>query len=481
MRNELYLVSIILHTYNSSRFLRRSIRSVLNQTYKKFELIIVDDCSSDNSFEIIKYFMKIDNRIKYYKTKKNSGSASRPKNIGTSKARGEYIAFLDADDYWMLDKLDYQMSHIQNCKLSFTAANYQHENSSTKSNFLLNYSRIVLQKFFMTRIVKQGYFWLYIYNPFLMSSAVISRDLVKIYKFNSDINIREDLAYWLEIFEKYNRSFKYTPKILLTITRAKNSITSNKILEFNKIINSISNSFFKKNNFNKFNYFLLGIGLRSLKIFLTSSHKYCRKYILKISYFLIIIYFLFFYSHLIWNLGENLIFHNTQKKTQAVFVLSGHQGFNYWNSSYQDRFRDILYYIQKYNDKNGTKFFLMGKLQSIPEQKIIESLMINEGIKKENIYVIYKNYTSSLDALQIIRTELKNKNISSITIITSPYHSLRLSKIWKDVSKDNFDTVFFKNLEFPKKNNYFQRAMNKKEILYEFFANGHYYLMKKFH
>jgi hypothetical protein len=118
-------------------------------------------------------------------------------------------------------------------------------------------------------------------------------------------------------------------------------------------------------------------------------------------------------------------------------VLSGHQGFDYWNQSYIDRYFDIIDYVKKYNSKKDTKFFLLGKLQSIPEQKILESLMIRLGIEKQNIIVIYKEYSSTEYALKLLITELGKHNISSITIITSPYHSYRLSKMWKNISYEN--------------------------------------------
>ena len=205
MTNKFPLVSVILPNFNTARFLSRSILSVLNQTYKNLELIIVDDCSTDSSLKIIKSFTKKDQRIRYFITKKNSGSASLPKNLGISKTRGEYLAFLDADDYWMSDKLHYQMSRISNYSFSFTAANYQRENSLKKSNFLINYLRVFLQIFFISRVINSGNHWLCIYNPFLMSSAIVKKNVFKKYIFNTDINFREDLSYWLNIFKKYKK------------------------------------------------------------------------------------------------------------------------------------------------------------------------------------------------------------------------------------------------------------------------------------
>ena len=124
--------------YNSSRFIVRAILSVLNQTYKNLELIIVDDCSTDDTKKIIKKFLKQDKRIKFYSTKKNSKTVAKPRNLGVSKAVGEYVAFLDSDDYWYEGKLDYQMRYIGNSLVSFTAADYVRESSPRKSNFLVS-------------------------------------------------------------------------------------------------------------------------------------------------------------------------------------------------------------------------------------------------------------------------------------------------------------------------------------------------------
>jgi len=471
MINKAPLISVILPTFNSARFLPRSIKSVLNQSYKNLELIIIDDCSTDSSLKIVKNFSKIDKRIRFYATKKNSGSVAIPRNLGISKARGEYIAFLDSDDYWMLDKIRYQVLNIGNYKFSFTAANYQIDKNLKKSNFLINNFRIFLQKFFIKKIIKVGNYWLFIYNPFLISSALIKKKIFQDYRFSNNKNIREDLSLWLDIFSKYNKSIIFHPKILLTITRVKNSLSSNKIKEFNTIINSISIFFFNKKKDDKFYYFIVGILLRTTKIFFSKIYFIFRKNLFFLFFLISLVYFLIYYTPLFWVLGNNLIFYNEQKKTEAIFVLSGHQGFDYYNNSYLDRFVDINYYLQKYNAKQDTKIFLLGKLSAIPEQKILEALLINEDVKKNNIQVIYKEYGNSYLAMKLIEETLREYKISSITIITSPYHSLRLKNLWYQVSGDKYDTVFFKNVRIPKKNNFFERSMKKKEIIYEIFAN----------
>jgi PAS domain S-box-containing protein len=123
---------------------------------------------------------------------------------------------------------------------------------------------------------------------------------------------------------------------------------------------------------------------------------------------------------------------------------------------------------------DNEKFYLLGKLQAIPEQKILEGLMLGENIKQTNINVIYKEYNNSISALDLLIQELEKKKISSVTIITSPYHSLRLSSLWKKMTNNKYETVFFKNINLPKKNNFFQRSYNKREITYEYMANIFY-------
>ena len=94
------LVSVIIPCYNSERYIVQSIESVIMQTFQQWEMIIVDDCSTDNSADIIKKYEAKDFRIRYLKTNEPSGSPSIPRNIGIREARGRYIAFLDSDVFF---------------------------------------------------------------------------------------------------------------------------------------------------------------------------------------------------------------------------------------------------------------------------------------------------------------------------------------------------------------------------------------------
>lgn len=92
-------LSVIISTYNRSGHLKNAIKSVLNQTFEDFELLIVDDFSTDDTEKVVKKFK--DKRIKYIKTKENNGHDGKPKNIGILNATGEYVAFIDDDDFYM--------------------------------------------------------------------------------------------------------------------------------------------------------------------------------------------------------------------------------------------------------------------------------------------------------------------------------------------------------------------------------------------
>ena len=116
-----FKVSIITPAYNSAKIIIQTIDSVLAQTYTNWEMIIVDDKSTDHTKKIISEYMQKDNRIKYILLEENSGPAVA-RNRAIEEAEGRYIAFLDADDLWMPVKLEKQIAFMQreNIALSYT-------------------------------------------------------------------------------------------------------------------------------------------------------------------------------------------------------------------------------------------------------------------------------------------------------------------------------------------------------------------------
>lgn len=105
------LVSIVMPSWNTAKYIGESIKSVINQTYQNWELLIVDDCSTDNTDEVVESFLKQDSRIRYFRNTHNSGAAVT-RNHALKKARGEWIAFLDSDDLWMPEKLEKQIEFM---------------------------------------------------------------------------------------------------------------------------------------------------------------------------------------------------------------------------------------------------------------------------------------------------------------------------------------------------------------------------------
>lgn len=116
------LVSIITPSYNSADFIVDTIEAILRQTYPYWELLITDDCSTDNSVEIIEEYTRKDPRIKLQKLEKNSG-AGICRNKSIEAARGRYIAFCDSDDVWMPQKLEKQLAFMEKkgCALSYSS------------------------------------------------------------------------------------------------------------------------------------------------------------------------------------------------------------------------------------------------------------------------------------------------------------------------------------------------------------------------
>lgn len=123
------LVSVIMPSWNTAGFIAESIRSVIDQTYTKWELIIVDDCSTDNTDEVVASFH--DDRIRYFKNEKNMGAALT-RNRALREARGEWIAFLDSDDLWKPKKLENQLAFMKENGYVFSYHEYEKIDEESK-------------------------------------------------------------------------------------------------------------------------------------------------------------------------------------------------------------------------------------------------------------------------------------------------------------------------------------------------------------
>ena len=110
-------------TYNCGKFIGGTIESIINQTYPNWELIVVDDCSKDDTEKVMRKYLK-DKRINYIKLEKNSGAAvARTESM--KRAKGNYMAFLDSDDLWYPEKLEKQLKFMQDNDYSFSCTAYE--------------------------------------------------------------------------------------------------------------------------------------------------------------------------------------------------------------------------------------------------------------------------------------------------------------------------------------------------------------------
>ncbi len=118
------LVSIITPSFNSEKFIGETIKSIQHQTYLNWEMIIADDCSTDNTFSIIKELALNDKRIHFFQLEKNFGTGIA-RNLALSKSKGKYIAFVDSDDLWKPTKLEKQIDFLKTNNLPFTFSFYE--------------------------------------------------------------------------------------------------------------------------------------------------------------------------------------------------------------------------------------------------------------------------------------------------------------------------------------------------------------------
>ena len=393
-------------TYNAAKYIEGSIKSVLNQSYKNFELIVVDDCSSDNTYNLIKLIKKKDKRVKYFKTKKNSKTASIPRNLGIKVAKGELIGLIDSDDFWYQDKLKIQLNNLKKGDyLACSASNYVKE--KIKSNFIINYIRIFLQIFIFSQLKKNRYYWLYVYNPVILSSVLLRKKIFNNLLFNENVNIREDLYFWFRLFPLIKKNFCFEKKILCTITRVKGSLSFGTKKEFNKIINSISSHFISKNRYDKFHFFIIGIFLRVFKVLISIIYMKFRTKLLKISFILIFLYISVFYSPIYYVLGKKLTYIDEITETDAIVLISGHDEIKYQNRSWQVRYYDFLKLDKAFN--NNPKVFLLGRNQLIPESKVLKSLILDYGFNEKNVVELSAPKSTTKDNMFYIFENLKKK------------------------------------------------------------------------
>lgn len=213
------IVSVILPTYNRSSFIKETIVSILNQDYQYFELIIIDDGSTDDTYSVVKEFLS--DKVRYFKIP-NSGGPARPRNYGIEVANGELIALCDDDDLWTANKLSFCIKEFDEDTVLLYHDMY------TSGGGVFNFLKGNILK--SLDLGKDPYNNLLIHGNTIINSSVIFRKsiLSKVEKIdeNSELVSMEDYDFWLRISSTFS-GFKYIKKPLGTYFISSNSLSHN--------------------------------------------------------------------------------------------------------------------------------------------------------------------------------------------------------------------------------------------------------------
>lgn len=200
-------ISIVMPAYNAAEYITPTIRSVLGQTHKNWELIVVDDCSTDATAELVESFASQDARVRLIRLDRNHGAPAGPRNIGVREAVGEWVAFLDADDVWHPQKLECQLRVLELTGSKFCSTQMVDFSDLDALTFRPITSYTVEEISLLKQLIKFR-------TP--TSSVLAHRDLIHRHPFNEDprFKAREDLDCWLRCHEELGRSVKINSPLL---------------------------------------------------------------------------------------------------------------------------------------------------------------------------------------------------------------------------------------------------------------------------
>ncbi|MCV9884745.1 teichuronic acid biosynthesis protein TuaG [Metabacillus halosaccharovorans] len=208
-------VSIVTPSYNSSKYIEETVQSVKEQTFTNWEMIIVDDCSKDDTREILNKLSKEDSRIKVILLQTNSGAAVA-RNTAIEAARGKYIAFLDSDDLWLPQKLEKQLKFMEKNDIIFSFTKYDVMDEDGNN---LNKPVSVPESIDYHGLLKNT----------IIGCLTVMINIEKLGKMKMpEIRTRQDFAFWLSILRKGHKAFGIN-ETLARYRYVSDSISSNKL------------------------------------------------------------------------------------------------------------------------------------------------------------------------------------------------------------------------------------------------------------
>ncbi len=236
------LVSIITPLYNSEKYIGETIESVLNQTYKNWEMLIIDDCSKDNGVKIVNNYILKDKRIKLFRNEKNEG-VSFSRNRAIDLSQGKYIAFLDSDDLWKKEKLEKQISFMEKNNIDLSYTGYEKINTDGSLRGEIKVPKKIDYKELLKNCL----------IGFL--TAIYLKEKFEIYRFKK--TKAEDYIFWLEIFKQID--YAYGIQESLAYYRVSNNSRSSNKLDIVKFHWKIYREYEKLNFFKAVYYYFIYI------------------------------------------------------------------------------------------------------------------------------------------------------------------------------------------------------------------------------
>lgn len=215
MKKNEAIVSIIIPVYNAKKYLSNTLDSVVKQTYKNLEIILVNDGSTDNSKDICESYAKIDKRIKVIN--KENGGVSSARNYGLALAKGEYISFVDSDDFLFEDMIETLVNDIQNTNAEIAVCGYWHVTEEEYRNII---NRIKTEELTKLEVLYNpiNYFYSKTLMPF-MWNKIFDRRLIEKIRFDETINYGEDYLFCALAYMKANKACYRTDKKYFYIKR----------------------------------------------------------------------------------------------------------------------------------------------------------------------------------------------------------------------------------------------------------------------
>lgn len=211
------LVSIITPVYDCEKYIRKTIDSVLAQTYSNWELILADDCTPDNSAEIIAEYTEKDRRIKYIKLSQNGGAALA-RNAALEQAKGRYIAYLDADDIWFPSKLERQIDFMAKNNVVFTCCDYEKiEDDGTLLNKIVHMPKTITYEQLLRNTIIQTV-------GVIVDTDGVDRSLLVM----PNVRRGQDSATWLQMLRNGVKFFGQN-EVLAQYRRVPQSLSANKL------------------------------------------------------------------------------------------------------------------------------------------------------------------------------------------------------------------------------------------------------------